>query len=97
VSVFAIFKELIQKGEYFKAHEVLEEEWQKIKKSKSNLSFIYKGFINAAVAFELKKRNRDSYKKAWRGFEKYKKNYLKDKEAVEIMKFLEEKRNGLFN
>jgi len=86
---FELFKELVIKGEYFKAHEVLEEYWQGIRKTSHPLKNAYRGLINAAVALELKKRERNSYKKVWATYEKYKSLYRQDKNLEEIMIFLD--------
>jgi len=76
MSKLALYKKLILKKEYFLAHEALEEEWRKLKKTNNNLQYAYKGLINAAVSLELKKRNKSSYSKAWKNFEKYKNYYI---------------------
>jgi len=52
------YKELILQHKFFEAHEALEEFWFPRRKEKSPEVLIVKGFINAAVAFELKKRGR---------------------------------------
>ena len=88
---FKLFKELILKEKYFEAHEVLEEYWQTIRKTSHPYKNAYRGFINAAVALELKKRGRDSYKKVWKTYEKYKYLYLQKEEFIEIMNFLDKK------
>ena len=69
---FFEFKLLIQQEEYFKAHEVLEEIWHYMRKSLHHDRNIIRGFINAAVALELKKRGRNNYLKVWETYEKYK-------------------------
>ena len=55
---FKSYKELILQKEFFKAHEALEEYWFPRRKNKTDELLIIKGFINAAVAFELQKRGR---------------------------------------
>jgi predicted metal-dependent hydrolase len=83
------FRELIIRGEYFEAHEVLEEEWHKIRKTDNDLKWALKGLINAAVAMELKKRNRNNYNRVWKNFEKYEKYYdldLNIKKTAEFVK-----------
>jgi len=74
---------LLKSGEFFEAHEVLEEPWQKIRKTDNNLKWAYKGLINAAVALELKKRNKKGYEKVWGTFEKYKAFYKINAEVYE--------------
>jgi predicted metal-dependent hydrolase len=86
---FEKFKELMRNGDYFEAHEVLEEYWQKIRKTSNPYKNVYRGFINAAVALELKKRGRSSYKRVWATYEKYRFLYLQKDEFVEIMNFLD--------
>jgi hypothetical protein len=52
------FIELLNKQKYYEAHEVLEEVWFPIRKTKSNCSLVLKGFINGAVSMELYKRDK---------------------------------------
>jgi len=88
---FEKYKEYILNGEYFKAHEVLEEVWQTLRKSNDDLQWAYKGLINAAVSLELKKRKRDEklYIAVWGNFEKYKKYYNLSDEIKQTAEFLE--------
>jgi len=66
------FIALIQKEEFFKAHEVLEELWFPKRKEKSEELLILKGFINAAVALELKKRGKKQQaQQVWKTYQKY--------------------------
>lgn len=51
-----IYLDLMDKGEYFDAHEVLEEAWHPMRKKQDPLQNLVKGLINAAVAFEHIKR-----------------------------------------
>ncbi|QCI27858.1 DUF309 domain-containing protein [Caminibacter pacificus] len=92
MKLFEEFKELILRGEYYEAHEVLEEYWHTIRKTNHPFKNAYRGFINAAVAMELKKRGRDNYKKVWATYEKYKYLYVQKPEFVELMEFLDSKR-----
>jgi predicted metal-dependent hydrolase len=82
-----LFKVLILKKEYFKAHEVLEEVWQKIRKNNNKFAFGLKGLVNGAVALELIKRKRESFKVPLKNFYKYKAFYKG--EFLEIYLFLE--------
>ena len=50
------YLDLMNKQEYFDAHEVLEEAWHPMRKNKDPLQNLVKGLINAAVAFEHLKR-----------------------------------------
>ena len=66
------YKEHILKGEFFEAHEALEEYWFPRRKTKRREVLVVKGFINAAVAFELKKRGRqESALKVWQTYLKF--------------------------
>ncbi len=49
---------LLDEGEYFEAHEVLEEAWHPLRLADHPLKNLVKGFINGAVSFEHLKRNR---------------------------------------
>jgi len=89
--LFKKFKYLINNGQYFEAHEILEEYWHSIRKTDNPYKNVYRGFINAAVALELKKRGKN-FKKVWNTYEKYKPLYLQKKEFIEIMKFLDLKK-----
>jgi len=92
LSLFEEFKLLIDKEEFFEAHEILEEYWHTIRKTSNPYKNVYRGFINAAVALELKKRGRNNYKKVWNTYEKYKSLYLQNSEFIEVMKFLDTKK-----
>jgi len=92
LSLFKEFKLLINNEEFFEAHEVLEEYWHTIRKTDNPYKNVYRGFINAAVALELKKRGRDNYKKVWNTYEKYKPFYMQKKEFINIMEFLDSKK-----
>ena len=52
----AAYLDLMDKQEYFDAHEVLEEAWHPMRKRKDPLQNLVRGLINAAVAFEHLKR-----------------------------------------
>ena len=51
---------LLDEEEYFDAHEVLEEAWHPLRLNKHPLSNLAKGLINAAIAFEHLKRDRQN-------------------------------------
>ena len=53
---------LLKNREYFNAHEVLEEVWHPLRKSNHPLKNLVKGLINASIAFEHIKRNREKSK-----------------------------------
>ncbi|WP_172413487.1 DUF309 domain-containing protein [Lebetimonas natsushimae] len=82
------YKKLIINGNYFEAHEVLEDEWHKIRKTNNDLKWALKGLINAAVAMELKRRKRDGYSLVWKNFEKYEKYYNLDENIKETAEFV---------
>ncbi len=66
------YRDLIKKEEFFAAHEVFEAFWFPRRKRKERELLIVKGFINAAVAFELKKRGRDkSARSVWQTYKKF--------------------------
>jgi len=92
MKLFEEFKALILKEEFYEAHEVLEEYWHTIRKTNHPYKNAYRGFINAAVAMELKKRGRNNYKKVWATYEKYKSLYQKEPVFIEVMEFLDSKR-----
>jgi len=89
---FKRFKYLINNHLFYEAHEILEEYWHTIRKTDNPYKNVYRGFINAAVSLELKKRGRKNYKKVWLTYEKYKYLYKEKKEFIEVMNFLDSKR-----
>jgi len=57
---------------FFDAHETLEEIWFPRRFEDDVEMKLLKGFINAAVSFELTKRGRlDPATRAWKNYEKY--------------------------
>jgi predicted metal-dependent hydrolase len=52
------FCRCLSRGEFFEAHEVLEEAWHPLRRNKDPLASPVKGLINAAIAFEHLRRNR---------------------------------------
>jgi len=57
---------------FFDAHESIEVLWFPKRFENCNETKLLKGFINAAVSFELKKRGRiESSKKVWKNYLKY--------------------------
>ena len=66
------FKKLVEKGQYYDAHEVLEEIWFPIRKRKNDCALVLKGFINSAVSLELYKRGKvEQSKKVYKNYIKY--------------------------
>ena len=70
------FLMLLNKQEYYDAHEVLEEAWHPLRKSNHPLKNLAKGLINGAICFEHLKRDRkDAHRKATsvlKSFERHK-------------------------
>lgn len=86
---FEEFKKLILEEKYFEAHEVLEEIWHPLRKSLHSDRDIIRGFINAAVSLELKKRKRNNYLKVWKTYEKHKKKIKNNKLYEDLALFLD--------
>lgn len=70
------YLELMEREEYFDAHETLEEAWHPLRLSDHPLKNLVKGLINGAIAFEHIKRNRKNMPKRARttisAYERYK-------------------------
>ena len=86
---FDKFKQLILKKEYYQAHEVLEEIWHPMRKSLHPDRDIIRGFINAAVSLELKKRGKNNYLKVWKTYQKHKSKIKDNKLYLDLEKFLD--------
>ena len=72
VLIDAFVKE-INEERYFEAHETLEQIWFPRRFEDDAEMNLIKGFINAAVSFELIKRGRpESSQRVWKNYEKYK-------------------------
>ena len=70
----------IEEERFYDAHEVLEEVWFPRRFETDNEVKLLKGFINAAVSFELKKRGREKQsKKVWANYLKYRQFIFKTK------------------
>ena len=87
---FQLFKKLITQKKYYEAHEVLEEIWHPMRKSLHPDRDIIRGFINAAVSLELKKRGRDNYLKVWKTYEKHKLKIKDNSLYKELALFLDD-------
>ncbi len=86
------YKKFIEEGLFFEAHEALEEFWFPKRREKSPKVLIVKGFINAAVALELKKRGRlEASKRVWQTYKKLSKKLDKypNRELLELKLFIE--------
>lgn len=87
---------------YFEAHEVLEELWFHKRFEQSNEIKLLKGFINAAVSFELIKRGRLlASQNVWKNYLKYRQLIFKldSKQQniyYQISLHIERKRKTLF-
>ena len=100
VLIDAFVKEINQ-ARYFEAHETLEKIWFPRRFEDDDEMKLIKGFINAAVSFELIKRGRpDSSDRVWKNYEKYKilLNTFESpfmRRYEELVQFLEKKREQL--
>ena len=66
------YTKCIENAEYYEAHEKLEEIWYPRRFENNNEMKLLKGFINAAVCFELIKRGRHKpSQRAWKNYLKY--------------------------
>ena len=62
----------IEEERFYDAHEALEEIWFPRRREENNEIKLLKGFINAAVSFELMKLGREKPSdKAWANYLKY--------------------------
>jgi len=84
------YKSLILEHKFFEAHEALEEFWFPRRKSKTREVLIVKGFINAAVSFELYKRKRQlNAKRVWQTYKKFSALIKEtDKDFLELKEFI---------
>jgi len=66
------YRVAIDEKRYYDAHEAIEELWFPRRFEECNELKLLKGFINAAVSFELTKRQREKpSQKAWATYIKY--------------------------
>jgi len=66
------FVDCLNEERFYDAHEALEEVWFPRRFEKDQEMLLLKGFINAAVSFELTKRGRPNpATRAWQNYEKY--------------------------
>lgn len=84
------FLMLLDKEEYFEAHEVLEEAWHPLRKENHHSKNLVKGLINGAIAFEHIKRNKNEAhqkaKKVMVSFDRYKGICRENVEYYELFK-----------
>ncbi len=52
------YRVLMESGDFFEAHEVLEEAWHPLRRERDPRRNLAKGLINAAIAFEHLRRDR---------------------------------------
>jgi len=86
------YKNFILEHKFFEAHEALEEFWFPRRKQKDDLTLLVKGFINAAVSFELYKRGRvENSAKVWSVYKKFVKLVEKvdNQELRDLQRFIE--------
>ncbi len=73
------FIQNLKRGNFYDAHEDLEAIWFARRFEKSDEVKVLKGFINAAVSFELQKKGKiEPSKKVWQ-------NYLKYRELIDFI------------
>ena len=98
---------LLDEGEYFEAHEVMEEAWHPLRLSDHPLKNLVKALINGAVSFEHLKRNRDEAgrkaRKVMESYERHKGLYHDNikyanlfKQACEKIEKLKSEHPGVF-
>ena len=69
---FEAYFKCLDASHYFEAHEALEAIWFPRRFEDDAEMKLLKGFINAAVSFELVKRGRkEASKRVWKNYEKY--------------------------
>lgn len=72
VNAFAAYERSIREGRYYDAHEDLEVIWHPSRFEDRDEVRLWKGFINAAVSFELIRRGRsEPSRRAWNTYQKY--------------------------
>ena len=72
VETLEIFVRCLREERYYEAHEVLEQFWFPRRFEDNDEVRLLKGFINAAVSFELLKRGRiEPSERVWRNYRKY--------------------------
>ena len=69
---FAAFERALLEGRYYDAHEDIERLWYPRRTEEEDEVRLWKGFINAAVSFELMRRGRaNPALRAWQTYLKY--------------------------
>ena len=96
------FRECIESHRFYEAHEVLEALWFPRRFEPESEVKLLKGFINAAVSFELLKRGRKAQgERVWQNYLKYR-TYLThintpySRHYTTLASYLENKKSELF-
>jgi len=95
------YKKCIQRSAFFDAHEALEAIWFPRRFENRDDVKLLKGFINAAVSFELHKRSRERQSaKVWANYLKYRQLLFKidsshKNSLYQLSRFVEEVHNSL--
>ena len=96
------FISCIENHQFYEAHEALEEVWFPRRFEKTSEVMLLKGFINAAVSFELLKRGRlPQSERVWQNYLKYKphlNNIITNRlhlHYTQLSHFLEKQRSSL--
>ena len=72
LSAMGTFMNALEEERFYDAHEYLETLWFPRRTTDHDEIWLLKGFINAAVSFELIKRGRpEASQRVWKNFEKY--------------------------
>ncbi|MFT7860467.1 MAG: DUF309 domain-containing protein [Sulfurimonas sp.] len=96
------FVKCIDEERFYDAHEVLEALWFPRRFEKCYEIELLKGFINAAVSFELIKRGRiPQSKRVWANYLKYRQNLYRinsryKNSYFKLARYLEQKQLSLF-
>lgn len=91
----------IDESRFYEAHEALEEIWFPRRFEQSHEVGLLKGFINAAVSFELIKKGRiEQSKRVWANYLKYRPNLYRVSSQYtnsyhKLARYLENKQNSL--
>lgn len=97
------FVKCIEENRFYDAHEVLEEVWFPKRFEKCNEIQLLKGFINAAVSFELIKKGRiEQSKRVWANYLKYRQNFYSissqyKNSYFQLTRYLENKQRTLLH
>ncbi|WP_310441154.1 DUF309 domain-containing protein [Sulfurimonas sp.] len=77
----------LRKGNFYDAHEDLESIWFPRRFEESDEVKLLKGFINASVSFELRKKGKiEQAKKVWNNYLKYR-NLINKIDSLYIEKY----------